>query len=153
MLQANWKQTKNSLPVSAVTQMNLWMAHCVYKGLDADDKMLWRIITGILASCVSYWFIVWMLSLKPVWTLGVFCHRLLLLSEHSAKTLKTFSKTIWITIPTTTARNSYWNKKCSSSQPANQHAQLWSYLALTPQPPLIGPLLPRYSAHCCAVGP
>lgn len=37
-------------------------------------------------------------------------------------------------------------KKSSSCQPANQHTQLWSYVTHAPQPPLIGPLLPRYSA-------
>lgn len=56
----------------------VFMAHHVYKWLSvyADDKMLWQIVTRILAcqtSCDSCWFVMRMLSPQPVRTPGVFC--------------------------------------------------------------------------------
>lgn len=136
-------------PISTnVSQVFLWRTMCTNDSVYADDEM-WQIVKRILAcqtSCDSCWFIMRMLSPQPVRTREFFA-RLPLLPEPSTKTSKTFKE------QPQEQKNSHWNKKCSSCQPANQHTQLWSYLALTPQPPLIGPLLPRYSAHCCAVGP
>lgn len=137
----------------------VFMAHHVYKWLSVyADKMLWQIVTRILAcqtSCDSCWFIMRMLSPQTMRTPEVFCQASVA-SWTLDQNFKDFQRPFESQFPPQEQEEkkiSHWNKKRSSCQPANQHTQLWSYLALTPQPPLIGPLLPRYSAHCCAVGP
>ncbi len=147
-----FERRKKNLPVSAVihqnSQMNLWtapvwdpktlrkgnplhlhitgvfVARCVYKGLDGDDKMLWWIITRILACQTSCFLLVHSvdaISPASVDSGSFFATDFRCFLNIQQKLQRLFQRAFESQEPKTAIET-----KCSSCQPANQHTQLWS---------------------------